>query len=60
VLHVAAMNGHQAIAQLLLEQCADISTTDDDGWTALDLAAQNGHEAVVELLLEQGTDIYYG
>jgi hypothetical protein len=57
VLHKAADNGYEALAQLLLELGADVTRKDDSGCIALDLAAYNGHEAVVWLLLESGADV---
>ncbi|KAL7792477.1 ankyrin repeat-containing domain protein [Trichoderma ceciliae] len=53
-LCMAARNGHAAIAQILIEQGADIDTRDKDGQTALWWAAQNGHSAVTRLLLDKG------
>ena len=60
LLMVAAENGHDQIAQLLLENRADINHANnhknytlrcEDGRTALHYAARMGHASMVELLL---------
>ena len=58
-LHLAAMEGHKAVVQLLLERGADIDSKDKGkfGRTPLSWAAENGHQAIVQLLLERGADI---
>jgi ankyrin repeat protein len=56
-LHLAAIDGHEVAARLLLEKGANIHAEKEDGWTALHLAAWNGSEAVARLLLEKGADI---
>ncbi|KAJ0382328.1 hypothetical protein COL922a_012787 [Colletotrichum nupharicola] len=48
---------HEAVARLLIENGADITTTDEYGWTALIWASQKGYEAVAQLLIEKGADI---
>eukprot|EP00435_Cladocopium_sp_Y103_P009775 s4213_g2.t1 len=45
------------MAQLLLDQGADVIAADKDGETALMCAAQTGHEAVAKLLLQHGADV---
>jgi hypothetical protein len=54
----AALRGHEAVVQLLLDKRADIEAKDKlFGRTALIWAAQGGHEAVVQLLLDKGADV---
>lgn len=53
-LHVAAMNGHAAIVDLLLANGAEMDAFDNYGRTPLQLAQENGHEAVTALLRSKG------
>ena len=51
---MAAENGYEAIANLLLEQgSVNINSRDQWGETLVIKAAQFGHEMIVNLLLEQ-------
>lgn len=57
-LHVACQRGNKEIAQLLIENKADIEARDDRwGDTALHFAAVSGHKEIVKLLIEKGGDI---
>ena len=56
-LHVAAINGHMNIVEILLDRGIDINSKDSIGETALHLAAANGHMNIVEILLDRGIDI---
>ena len=49
-LHYAAINGHQVIAQLLLEHGAGVNVPDGFDETALHLATFWGHQEIVELI----------
>ncbi len=52
-LVIAATNGFDSIARLVLEMGARISLTHGAGkWTALHLAAKHGHSRVVQTLLQ--------
>lgn len=55
------INGHEAVAHLLLQNGADINgkLTNPNGtqFTILHSAAYYGHERIVQLLLEKGADI---
>ena len=53
----AAVGGHEAVAQLLLQHGADARAADNDGDHSTDVAAQGGHEAVAQLLLQHGADV---
>ena len=53
----AALGGHEAVAQLLLQHGADVMAAANDGSTALIFAAEGGHVAVAQLLLQHGADV---
>lgn len=53
-LHVVAQEGHVAVAQLLLQNGANLHARYDDLWTPLHLAAQNGHLEMATLLINYG------
>jgi ankyrin repeat protein len=56
-LHFAAMNGHTAVAELLIDT-AEVRAKDMHfGWTPLHCAADSGNERVVTLLIDHGADI---
>lgn len=54
VLHGAAMNGHIAIAELLIQAGSELNAKNKDGATALMMAALRGHTAMVEILVKAG------
>ena len=56
-LHRAALNGHGAVARLLLEHGADVHLGGEDIGTALFYAAKNGHREVVGILLEHHAEV---
>ena len=55
-LMLAAQNGHEQVARVLLEAGAVVGAqeNDDAGLTALMHAAENGHEQIARVLLEAG------
>jgi ankyrin repeat protein len=55
-LMLAAGNGHEQVALVLLEAKADPNMARSDGGTALMLAARYGHEQVALVLLEAKAD----
>ncbi len=55
-LMVAAFNGNDAVAKMLIEHNADYRARDLGGYMPLHWAALNGHVAIVRLLLENGVD----
>lgn len=55
-LHVAVYMQRYAVAQLLLDNGANVNATDNAGWTPLHLAAYNGYTDLAQLLLSRGAD----
>ncbi|KAF5119755.1 Ankyrin-3 [Metarhizium anisopliae] len=53
-LHGAAAKGCNSIIICLLDKGADVTATDKDGWTPLDVATVNGHVAAMALLQGNG------
>ncbi|KAK4083776.1 uncharacterized protein Triagg1_1438 [Trichoderma aggressivum f. europaeum] len=56
ILHVAVLQGYEAIVALLLDQ-HNLESKDSMGRTSLMLAAQYGRQAVAEFLFSKGADI---
>lgn len=57
VLHWAAVNGHIAVAELLLEKGAPLEAVDNEGATPLHRAARNNHHVLVTRIIENGANI---
>lgn len=55
-LHLAAQNGHVAVARLLLDCSASIDAVDIRGRTPVAWASRNGYQAMAELLILRGAD----
>jgi ankyrin repeat protein len=55
-LHMAALEGHADIVQVLLQHRADPKATNPDLFTPLHAAARRGHAAAAALLLKAGAD----
>ena len=53
----AAKYGHNEIAELLIENGADVSAKSLKGLTPLHYAAANGHKEIAELLIAKGADV---
>ena len=57
LLMVAMINGHEGLAEALIQRGADVSLQTRCGVTALMFAAANGREKLVELALRHGAEI---
>ncbi|KAK3293226.1 uncharacterized protein B0H64DRAFT_208462 [Chaetomium fimeti] len=55
-LHIAAVDGHMSVAQLLVEAGADVDRVDSSGWTAKEHAALRGHLPIARLLAAHSRD----
>jgi hypothetical protein len=54
----ACTKGHQEIAQLLVEEGANVNAArTNDGFTALMWASQKGHLKIAQLLIEEGANV---
>ena len=53
-LHLASVQGHEEVINILLAHSCNINALDDDKRTALHFAAGGGHRSTVKLLLEKG------
>ena len=53
-LMVAAFNGNEAVARLLITHGANVHARDVGGYTPLHWAALNGYESVIRLLISKG------
>ncbi|XP_072013004.1 ankyrin repeat domain-containing protein 27-like [Amphiura filiformis] len=56
-MHMAAMNGHLHVAEVLRKKGADVNATDYHGSSPLHLACQKGHQKVLLFLLDQGAKL---
>ncbi|KKZ63280.1 hypothetical protein EMCG_00263 [[Emmonsia] crescens] len=54
LLRISIMNGHRAIARILLKQGVEFRPGDPSGTALLSQAAESGFEDVVQLLLQHG------
>ena len=50
------MNGHEAVARLLVNRGANKEVKNDKEQTPLYVIVLNGHEAVAKLLVDNGAD----
>lgn len=55
-LHIAAVDGHLSVAQLLVDAGADVDKLDSSGWTAKEHAALRGHIPIAQMLAAHSRD----
>ena len=53
-LHLAALNGHTKVAELLIKSGAHLNPKNKGSMTPLHAAAAKGHTKVAELLIKSG------
>jgi ankyrin repeat protein len=56
MLHLASLNGHKEMIELLINKGIDLNEKDKESKNALDLASERGHKEIVELLKNKGID----
>ncbi|XP_035677366.1 death-associated protein kinase 1-like [Branchiostoma floridae] len=56
-LHVASRHGHTKVAELLIQNGADLEVRDREDLTSLHVASKHGQTEVVELLIRHGVDL---
>ncbi len=56
-LHLAAINGHNEVAELLIFKGADVNEKDEWGWTPLHYTANIGYKKIAELLIFKGANV---
>ncbi|KAL7815057.1 hypothetical protein V8C44DRAFT_325221 [Trichoderma aethiopicum] len=56
-LIVASYYGHCAVAQLMIDEGADLEARDGFGLTPLSWAAYQGHETIIKLLVDKGASL---
>ena len=56
-MHRAALGGYTEIAELLIDNGANVNTKKEDGQTPLHEAALNGNKKIIELLIARAADV---
>jgi ankyrin repeat protein len=56
-LHLAVVEGHDRVVQILVEGGVDKEALDQEGRTPLHLAVASDHPTIVEFLIESGADL---
>ena len=56
-LHVAAYYGRKEIAELLIDEGADVNVKIDEGWTPIHEAANGGNKEITGFLISEGADV---
>ncbi|MES2677896.1 MAG: ankyrin repeat domain-containing protein [Pseudomonadota bacterium] len=55
-LHIAARNGNVQIAEILIENGANVNVADNEGWTPLMRAALNKNSELIKIFLNAGAN----
>ncbi|KAL2865966.1 ankyrin repeat-containing domain protein [Aspergillus lucknowensis] len=58
ILHDAVRRGRGELVAVLLTHGADITITDNHGWSVLHTACYNGHTDIAKMLMAAGSDIH--
>ncbi|KAI9668917.1 MAG: hypothetical protein M1829_005229 [Trizodia sp. TS-e1964] len=56
-LMLAASQGNEAVAELLIKYGADIDALSSNGKTALDYAAEGGYQRIIQILINNNADL---
>ncbi|MHC4593940.1 MAG: ankyrin repeat domain-containing protein, partial [Planctomycetota bacterium] len=56
-LHYAARNGYRHLVEFLLDEGADMSSINTEGFTPIEVAMMRGYRSIVELLVAKGAEV---
>jgi ankyrin repeat protein len=56
-IHWAALRGHKQIVQILLENKANVNSTNTAEWTPIMHASFEGYAEIVKMLLDEGAEV---
>ena len=56
-LHYAARNGYRHLVEFILDEGADMSSINTEGFTPIEVAMKSGYRSIVELLAAKGAEV---